>query len=88
MAQLQRKNEENLRGLATGKCERIGAEIYEKKYYILPGSTIGPGGVCKLLPEITRTTSVMLDPIGFVFARSQGRKKATWYRETEKYMET
>ena len=30
-----RKNEENLRGLATGKCERIGAEIYEKKDYIL-----------------------------------------------------
>ena len=29
------KNEENLRGLAKGKCERISAEKYEKKDYIL-----------------------------------------------------
>ena len=32
---LHRKNEETLRGLATGKCERISGEIYEKKDYIL-----------------------------------------------------
>ena len=32
---LHKKNEECLRRLATGKCERISGEIYQKKDYIL-----------------------------------------------------
>jgi hypothetical protein len=32
---LHKKNEECLRSLATGKCERISGEIYQKKDYIL-----------------------------------------------------
>ena len=69
-----KKNEENLRSNWEMWKDKSG----NLKIFLQPGNTIALAGACKLSREITPMTIDMQNLIGFAFALSQERKKATW----------